>query len=125
MKGYFTRGHPRIDHAENYFLSKLYYFQMAIRISTLGLLMKPNKHNTEKHYYETGRLMAFSDGVFSIAITLLVLLLIEMLHSADEHDLVHQLSNNWESFLAFAVGFLTILICWINHHLVFTYIKRA
>ncbi|HEU5053237.1 MAG TPA: TMEM175 family protein [Hanamia sp.] len=78
-------------------------------------------NNTEK---ETTRIEAFSDGVFAIAITLLILELIEFLHSSNEEGLLELLLNHWESFLAFVVGFFTILVCWINHHLVYNYIKK-
>ena len=74
---------------------------------------------------ETSRLEAFSDGVFAIAITLLILELIQILHPQTEEGLVKLLLSHWQALLAFLIGFLTILICWINHHLVFTYIKKT
>ena len=74
---------------------------------------------------ETTRIEAFSDGVFSIAITLLIIELVGVLHSKDEEGLVKLLLHHWQSLFAFLVGFLTILICWINHHLVFTYIHKV
>ena len=66
-------------------------------------------------YTGINRLEIFSDGVFSIAITLLVLELIQMLHLKREEDLLKTFWHNWELFLAFFIGFVTILICWINH----------
>jgi uncharacterized membrane protein len=60
----------------------------------------------------TGRLEAFSDGVFAIAITLLAL----ELPRPDDPDLWRALGNAWESYAAFAVSFLTIGIIWLNHH---------
>jgi uncharacterized membrane protein len=74
---------------------------------------------------ETSRIETFSDGVFSIAITLLIIELLQHLHSKAGEGLVSFLLNHWESFFAFVLGFLTILICWINHHLVFNYIERS
>jgi uncharacterized membrane protein len=74
---------------------------------------------------ETTRLETFSDGVFAIAITLLILELINFLHSQNEAGLANLLFHHWESYLAFVIGFLTILVCWINHHLVFTYIHKT
>jgi uncharacterized membrane protein len=74
---------------------------------------------------ETTRLETFSDGVFAIAITLLVLELIQFLHSRTDDGLLKLLFNHWESYLAFVMGFLTILVCWINHHLIFTYINKT
>lgn len=74
---------------------------------------------------EIVRLETFSDGVFAIAITLLVLELIQILHTHSEGSLKELLLSNWKSFLAFLTGFLTILICWINHHLVISQIEKT
>lgn len=74
---------------------------------------------------ETTRIDAFSDGVFGIAITLLVLELIQILHSPTSDGLLSTFFHHWQSFLAFLVGFITILVCWINHHFAFEYIKKV
>ena len=74
---------------------------------------------------ETSRVEAFSDGVFAIAITLLILDLIQAIKPEGGKELLTQLADHSNAFLAFAIGFLTILICWINHHLVFTYIHKT
>lgn len=70
---------------------------------------------------ETGRLEAFSDGVFAIAITLLILQIDVPLHS--DH-LLRDLLHTWPSFLAYALSFLVILIMWVNHHTIFRLINR-
>ncbi|MEP6796105.1 MAG: TMEM175 family protein [Saprospiraceae bacterium] len=82
--------------------------------------------NTENEFgpNETRRLEAFSDGVFAIAITLLVLELIQILHPQNDESLLIYYRHHWEPFLAFLIGFITILVCWINHHHVFDYIKK-
>lgn len=67
----------------------------------------------------------FSDGVFAIAITLLVLDLISTLHPHTDEPLLQKVLHHWRSFLAFVIGFITILICWINHHTAFEYIRRV
>ena len=82
---------------------------------------KKNK-TTEK---ETTRIDAFSDGVFGIAITLLVLELIQLLHFQTSESLLKTFLHHWQSFLAFLIGFITILVCWINHHFAFEYIKKV
>lgn len=74
---------------------------------------------------ETTRIEAFSDGVFAIAITLLVLELIQTLHTQSDHGLLRTCLDHWQYFLAFLIGFVTILVCWINHHIAFEYIKKA
>ena len=60
-----------------------------------------------------GRLEAFSDGVFAIAITLLVL---ELGVSADagEH-LLRSILDEWPSYLAYVTSFLTIGVIWLAH----------
>lgn len=67
------------------------------------------------------RLEAFSDGVFAVAITLLVL---ELNVPAGDH-LWHQLKEEWPSFAAFFVSFWVIGIIWVNHHGVLDHLKRA
>ena len=81
--------------------------------------------NNNQQEKETSRIEAFSDGVFAIAITLLILELIQIIHPKNDEPLFSLLLHNWQSLLAFLIGFLTILICWINHHLIFTYIHKS
>jgi uncharacterized membrane protein len=69
----------------------------------------------------TNRLEAFSDGVFAIAITLLVL---ELNVPGGEH-LWHDLKEEWPSFAAFFVSFWVIGIIWVNHHGVLDHLARA
>ena len=72
---------------------------------------------------ETGRLEAFSDGVFAIAITLLILQ-IPLPHEKNI-ALLAQLGGQWASYLAYLVSFMTILIMWVNHHLMFRLVHRT
>jgi len=72
----------------------------------------------------TSRLEAFSDGVFAIAITLLVLDIHVPGKSASE-TLFQLLLHDWTTYVAFLIGFFTILICWINHHFMFRFIDRS
>jgi uncharacterized membrane protein len=62
------------------------------------------------------RLEAFSDGIFSIAITLLVLTIAQ---PANYHDLLHELADRWPSLAAYVVSFVVIGIMWLNHHSLF------
>jgi len=71
---------------------------------------------------DTGRLEAFSDGVFAITITLLIL---EIRPPADYEDLLHGLAALWPSYLAYAVTFLFIGQVWANHHVMFDHIRAA
>jgi len=75
---------------------------------------------------ETGRIEAFSDGVFAIAITLLILA-VEVPKAAElgEEGLGTALLAQWPQYLAFVTSFATILAKWINHHRIFNYIQRS
>ena len=67
--------------------------------------------------WSTGRLEAFSDGVFAIAITLLIL---EIQIEPDGYaDLWRSLADEWPSYLAYVTSFLTIGAVWIAHHALF------
>ena len=75
---------------------------------------------------ETGRVEAFSDGVFGIAITLLVLdLKVPRAESLPPGvGLWEYLIGQWPVFLAYLVSFCTILIMWTSHHRLFNHIRR-
>jgi uncharacterized membrane protein len=70
---------------------------------------------------KTNRLEAFSDGVFAVAITLLVL----EINIPGGENLWHQLKEEWPSFASFFVSFWVIGIIWVNHHGVIDHLKRA
>jgi uncharacterized membrane protein len=72
---------------------------------------------------ETGRVEAFSDGVFAIAITLLILEI--KIPKPTDGVLAAQLLRQWPSYFAFLISFAFIGIMWINHHRLFTHIKRC
>jgi uncharacterized membrane protein len=73
----------------------------------------------------TSRLEAFSDGVFAIAMTLLVLDIKVPPAGPDAPPLWPALLHQWPAYLAFVTSFATIGIMWINHHLNFTLIRRT
>jgi len=76
---------------------------------------------------ETGRVEAFSDGVFAIAITLLILE-IKVPHfpgGATNAQVFRALVHLWPSYVAFLLSFFAILIMWINHHGLFRLIHRV
>jgi len=70
----------------------------------------------------SARLEAFSDGVFAIAITLLVL---EFSVDAATQDLGKELVHIWPSYLAYVTSFLTIGVIWVNHHSLFNYVAHV
>ena len=71
---------------------------------------------------DTGRLVAFSDAVFAISVTLLVL---EIGPPTDYRNLLHGLLALWPSYLAYGVTFLFIGQVWANHHVMFDHIRTA
>ncbi len=74
----------------------------------------------------TGRIEALSDGVFAVALTLLTFDVVSAAKGADDGvGLADHLRHQWPTFVAFIVGFMTILVCWINHHCVFGYVRRS
>ena len=70
----------------------------------------------------SARLETFSDGVFAIAITLLVL---EFSVDAATEDLGKALLHIWPSYLAYVTSFLTIGVIWVNHHALFDYVAHV
>lgn len=72
---------------------------------------------------ETGRVEAFSDGVFAIAMTLLVLN-IKVPTTNQPRQLGSLLWQQWPSYLAFVISFAFIGIMWVNHHRLFVHIRR-
>ena len=69
----------------------------------------------------------FCDGVFAIAITLLVLDLkvppVESIHSVS--DVWHAIGRLWPSFFAFTLTFTIILISWIGHNNVLKLVNKT
>jgi uncharacterized membrane protein len=72
----------------------------------------------------TARTEAFSDGVFAIAITLLVLELHVPQRGSLHHGLLAALLVAWPSYLSYLATFLTVGVIWLNHHAVFQTIRR-
>jgi uncharacterized membrane protein len=77
----------------------------------------------DAHHYDTQRLEAFSDGVFAIAITLLVLEI--AVPHVESGSLALALWDEWPSFFGYTLSFVTIGIMWMNHHSLFKDIERT
>jgi len=71
----------------------------------------------------TNRVEAFSDGVFAIAITLLVLNI--SVPRSRPGRLGHDLAHQWPSYAAYAVSFVIIGIIWVNHHGMYRLVGRV
>jgi uncharacterized membrane protein len=75
---------------------------------------------------ETGRIEAFSDGVFAIAITLLVLgIQVPRAATLGPGGLGRALVALWPHYLAFVTSFATILAMWVNHHRIFVFVRTS
>jgi len=71
---------------------------------------------------DSRRAEAFSDGVFAVAITILVFDLLSIgAHELSATVLLHA----WPNYFAYVVSFLTIGIMWMNHHTILGHVKRV
>jgi uncharacterized membrane protein len=73
--------------------------------------------------FRTGRLEAFSDGVFAIAVTLLVLDI--GVSASAGHDLGAAIRGLWPSYLAYVASFSTIGAAWLGHNAITEYLERT
>jgi hypothetical protein len=71
---------------------------------------------------ESNRVEAFSDGVFAIAITLLVL---ELAIPATSGEFTKELRDEWVSYVAYLAAFANIGVLWMGHHTAFTRIRAV
>jgi uncharacterized membrane protein len=92
-----------------------------------GERMSASSEKTSMNVLSTTRLEAFSDGVFAVAITLLVLNLQvpQLKASLISSELVPELGKLWPKFLIYALSFVIVGIYWVAHHNTFHYIKRS
>ncbi|MEP6850068.1 MAG: TMEM175 family protein [Acidobacteriota bacterium] len=75
-------------------------------------------------YLSTQRIEAFSDGVFAIAITLLVLE-IKVPHLDGVESLWTALGHLWSSYFGYVFSFVMIGVYWANHHHIFHLYKKT
>lgn len=75
---------------------------------------------------DTRRIESFSDGVFAIAVTLLVLeIKVPNQTIVNEHGLALSLIYIWPSYLAFVTSFVSILVIWAHHHWIFSLVRKT
>jgi uncharacterized membrane protein len=75
---------------------------------------------------ESRRAESFSDGVFAVAITILVFNLLPIgAGTVSSRQLTHALSGAWPQYAAYAISFLTIGIMWLNHHTLLAHVTRV
>jgi uncharacterized membrane protein len=71
----------------------------------------------------TDRVEAFSDAVYAITITLLVLEIPRP--PLDSAELGHRLLEQWPDYIAFVISFVYIGVLWLNHHALFARVERV
>lgn len=75
---------------------------------------------------KTARLEAFSDGIFSVAITLLAIEIgIKEYEGATNENLWQKITGNWAEYFTYFNSFATVLLIWMGHHKVFNRIWKA
>ena len=75
---------------------------------------------------DSRRAESFSDGVFAVAITILVFNLLPVgAGTVSSGQLTRALSTAWPQYAAYAVSFLTIGIMWLNHHTMLAHVTRV
>jgi len=87
--------------------------------------MSNKLHNELKKEFQLERLILFSDAVFAIAITLLVIeIKIPEIHEkpVTENAVLHKLAELIPKFVGFLVSFLLIGQYWIVHHRMFSFV---
>ena len=90
----------------------------ALRRTTAGLV----EGGVMMTRWGTNRIEAFSDGVFAIAITLLVL---DLNVPETSDDLLQGILDAWPSYLAYGTSFLTIGGIWLAHHALFARLRQV
>jgi len=75
---------------------------------------------------KSDRFKALSDGVFSIALTLLIIDVVAVAKEVEPGtNLASHLIHHWGTGAAYLIGFLTIFVCWVNHHAVLDATEHA
>ncbi len=75
---------------------------------------------------QTGRLEAFSDGIFGVAITLLAIEIgIKEYAGANNVNLWEKILERWPEYFSYFNSFATVLLIWMGHNKIFKQLKRA
>lgn len=75
---------------------------------------------------QTGRIEAFSDGIFGVAITLLAIELgIDLYNTPTDKNLWEKILEKWPEYVSFFNSFATVLLIWVGHHRIFNRLRFA
>ena len=87
--------------------------------------MQGPKHNESRLDFQIDRLSFFSDGVFAIAITLLIIeIKVPVIEHASNEALLDSLSEMSLKFIGFLISFAIVGHYWSVHHRIFGYVKK-
>jgi uncharacterized membrane protein len=85
--------------------------------------MPEGKHKLNMH---SGRLEALGDGIFSVAMTILVIeLKLPVVTGNTVFDLLHALRETWQELLCYMISFIVLGIMWFGHRMMFEYITKT
>ena len=79
-----------------------------------------------EHIFNKNRVEAFSDGIFAIIVTLLVLeIKVPHIHETNSaNELTHALLGLLPKFFSWIISFFTVAVIWVNHHRIFKQLKQ-
>jgi uncharacterized membrane protein len=86
---------------------------------------EPRESGERARRTRTTRLEAFSDGVFAIAITLLVLDLAVPVNAQADSHLLDAIADEWPGYLGYIVSFATVGAMWLGHDAITDYLDHA
>lgn len=88
--------------------------------------MKTELETQAESHDGVGRVEAFSDGIFGVAITLLALEIgVDEYEPATDANLLAHIVALWPKYIAYFNSFATVLLMWLAHHQMFKLIKKA
>src|SRR5258705_1807136 len=82
----------------------------------------------ERHilHMASGRLEALGDGIFSVAMTILVIeLALPAVKGSGWNDFVYAIGELWHGLLCYMISFIVLGIMWFGHRMMFEYIGRT
>lgn len=97
---------------------------MRLRVHT-GVVNDDGRRHHGGRRLAKGRVEAFSDGIFAIAITLLVLDLVIPASRPTVDHLLAELAGEWPAYLGYFVSFSTIGALWLGHNAITDYLEHA
>jgi uncharacterized membrane protein len=79
----------------------------------------------EEQAFDYARTVALSDGIFAIALTLLVLnITVPELSKTEHGQLGHELIKHRQEFFSYAISFAVVSVFWVRHHVFFRRLSR-